>query len=50
MYRVMTKSACNPGDREVLESIIWFRVQQFLDWRRESDFIDIHLKSLLRPN
>ncbi len=50
MYRVMTRSACNPGDKEVLESIIWFRVQQFLDWRRESDFIDFRLDSLLHPN
>jgi hypothetical protein len=50
MYRVMTRCACTSGDKEVLESIIWFRVQQFLDWRRESDFIDIRLDSLLHPN
>ncbi len=50
MYRVMTKSACNPGDKELPESIIWFRVQQFLTWRRESDFIDVRLDSLLNPN
>jgi hypothetical protein len=46
----MTRSACNSGDKEVLESIIWFRVQQFLDWRRESDCIDFRLDSLLHPN
>jgi len=50
MYGIMTRNACNPGDKEVLESIIWFRVQQFLDWRRESNFIDIRLDSLLRQN
>jgi len=50
MNRVMTRSARNSGDKEVLESIIWFRVQQFLDWRRESDSIDFHLDSLLHPN
>jgi hypothetical protein len=34
MYRVMRDIPCDAGDKEVLESIIWPRVQQFLVWRR----------------
>jgi hypothetical protein len=48
MYRVMRDNPCDTGDKEVLESIILHRVQQFLAWRRESESIDICLESLLQ--
>jgi hypothetical protein len=50
MYPVMTTKPFNTGDKEVLESTIYFRVRQFLDWRKESDSIDIRLDALLREN
>jgi hypothetical protein len=36
------------GDKEVLESIIWPRVQQFLAWRRESESSESPLNLPLR--
>lgn len=36
------------GDKEVLEDNLWFMVQQFLDWRKESDSIDVSLDAILR--
>jgi hypothetical protein len=46
----MTDILCDTGDKEFLDSIIYFRVQQFLDWRKESDFIDVRLDAILRQN
>lgn len=41
MHRVMRDIPYDAGDKEVLEGIIWLRVQQFLAWRSESESIDI---------
>jgi len=37
----MTEILCNAADKEVLESIIWPRVQQFLSWREKNEPVDI---------
>jgi hypothetical protein len=47
MYRVMRDTPYHAGEKEVLENIIWFRVQQFLESRRESESIDVYPESHL---
>jgi hypothetical protein len=46
----MTEIMYDASDKEVPDSRILFRVRQFLDWRRESESIELRLDALLRPN
>ena len=43
----MTDSLCDSGEKEVLDQILCSRVQQFLDWRRESDSLEARLTAVL---
>jgi hypothetical protein len=46
----MTDSLCNKSEKEVHDRIICFRVQQFPDWRIESDSLEIRLNAVLGRN